>query len=153
MQQSVEIHTEQPVDFNYSHEVVAMLLEVNGELLMLHYADPFRPFWTAPGGKAEKGETPRQACLRELFEETGIDLDPTEKIIALETLYVQLPKVCYIYYPFFLRLESRPNVTLSKEHTAYVWVTPEEAIQSYPLIPGGEDSLRSFLKIRNGDQT
>lgn len=30
--------------------------------------------WTMPGGLVEKGETPVQAVMRELFEETGLGL-------------------------------------------------------------------------------
>ncbi|MGV6812930.1 MAG: NUDIX domain-containing protein [Brevirhabdus sp.] len=33
-------------------------------------------FWEIPGGKLEQGETPAQAALRELREETGIIADP-----------------------------------------------------------------------------
>lgn len=33
--------------------------------------------WGLPGGKVEKGETPRQAAIREMVEETGVSLDPT----------------------------------------------------------------------------
>lgn len=31
-----------------------------------------RPFWITPGGKIEPGEAPKEAVLRELYEETGI---------------------------------------------------------------------------------
>jgi len=30
--------------------------------------------WTTPGGGVEKGEDPKMAAMRELFEETGIDM-------------------------------------------------------------------------------
>jgi 8-oxo-dGTP diphosphatase len=32
----------------------------------------YKPTWTLPGGCAEEGESPLQACLRELEEETGL---------------------------------------------------------------------------------
>lgn len=43
-----------------------------GEALLLkaHY----KPYWSFPGGWVEDGQTPREAALRELYEETGIEL-------------------------------------------------------------------------------
>ena len=42
----------------------------NGEYLLLHYESGH---WDFPKGKIEEGETPEQAALRELKEETGIE--------------------------------------------------------------------------------
>jgi 8-oxo-dGTP diphosphatase len=36
---------------------------------------PFKGFWNAPGGKVELKESPTEACLREVFEETGLQLN------------------------------------------------------------------------------
>lgn len=33
--------------------------------------------WACPGGKAEKGETPKIAAVREVKEETNLDFEPT----------------------------------------------------------------------------
>lgn len=40
--------------------------------------------WQAPGGGIEAGETEEAAAHRELFEETGIVLQPTEELIAID---------------------------------------------------------------------
>jgi ADP-ribose pyrophosphatase YjhB (NUDIX family) len=62
-------------------------LETEGKLLMLQRnKEPFRGFWTAPGGKLEPGENPRQTIIREIREETGLTLiEPCLQMINSET--------------------------------------------------------------------
>jgi 8-oxo-dGTP pyrophosphatase MutT (NUDIX family) len=62
-------------------------LESDGKLLMLQRnKEPFQGFWTAPGGKLEPMENPRQTINREIWEETGLVLkDPKLKMINSET--------------------------------------------------------------------
>ena len=55
-------------------------------LLLQRYKEPFSGFWTAPGGKLEPGEDPRQAIVREIREETGLTLvNPRLQLITSET--------------------------------------------------------------------
>ena len=44
-----------------------------GKILLIHRSkEPYKDFWSLPGGKIEFGEHPEETAKRELFEETGI---------------------------------------------------------------------------------
>ena len=36
----------------------------------------YKSYWTFPGGIIDKGETPKEAALRETFEEVGVTINP-----------------------------------------------------------------------------
>lgn len=43
-------------------------------LMLRRRKEPFSMHWTAPGGKIEPGETPEEAIVREMYEETGLSV-------------------------------------------------------------------------------
>lgn len=50
------------------------LIVLDGSVLLSAWRSPSgEVFWTLPGGGIELGEGPEQACVREVFEETGHD--------------------------------------------------------------------------------
>ena len=51
-----------------------LLIDPDDRLLLLRTSlRPQRPLWITPGGGIEAGETPEEAAIRELREETGIE--------------------------------------------------------------------------------
>ncbi len=44
----------------------------NNAILMVQHVEPSRSYWTLPGGGLEAGETPAEAAVREVWEETGM---------------------------------------------------------------------------------
>jgi len=74
-----------------------------GRLLMLRRKkEPFANHWTAPGGKIVEGETPPQAIVREVFEETGLTIaNPTLKAVCSE-----VGEANYNWLLFLFRAES-----------------------------------------------
>ncbi len=48
------------------------------EILLVKRRD--MPVWVLPGGGIEHGETPEQACLREVLEETGFNVEILRKV-------------------------------------------------------------------------
>ena len=57
-----------------------LLLDAQERVLLFRGVDPDEPergtWWITPGGGLDPGETAAQGAARELFEETGLRLDP-----------------------------------------------------------------------------
>lgn len=50
----------------------AVIRNMQGEILLVK--PNYRDGWLLPGGSAEAGESPKDACRREVLEEVGLDL-------------------------------------------------------------------------------
>jgi len=55
--------------------VGVMLMNAAGHIFVGQRKDRFEEAWQMPQGGVEKGEAPREAALRELWEETGVTAD------------------------------------------------------------------------------
>ncbi|MFY9588388.1 MAG: NUDIX hydrolase [Actinomycetota bacterium] len=55
--------------------VGAIVVDKGALLLVKRDREPARGEWSLPGGRVEVGETLREALVREVREETGIDVD------------------------------------------------------------------------------
>lgn len=68
-----------------------LLLNEAEELLLFRFTpDDRAPFWCAPGGEAEEGETYEEAATRELHEETGIKADCGPEVTRVISDFVTL---------------------------------------------------------------
>ncbi len=112
---------------------VAILLREDGddyETLLVRRAevsgDPWSGDMAFPGGKKAQGDnTLRDTVMREVREETGIDLDLLTYIGGLPVMFSSLRPgkdvlpIVYLY-------EGRPEIKLNPELTSYRWVHLKE---------------------------
>jgi 8-oxo-dGTP diphosphatase len=76
------------------------IVERNDKLLLVkRKKDPFKGLLSFPGGKVDLGEKVEDAVKRDLWEETNLDIEPTDTIrfydiSLLVMLDRQLKKVC-----------------------------------------------------------
>lgn len=125
------IFREKPSDFNSTIQVVACYLWCRGRYVLLkrNQLKSYGGKWGLPAGKVEHGESPLDAILREVFEETGISLLISD-LEALSPLWVRHEGVDFEYYSFKVELIHNSKIAInSVEHEEYRWVTENESLQ------------------------
>lgn len=125
------MHRTRPKDFNPKFEVVSCFCEFNGKILLLQRL-PNKPegnTWGVPAGKKSADETVLDAILREVNEETGLNIPDIEVKYSHE-VYVRFAAYDFIYHMSSAAFHSQPDVKINvQEHSQFTWVTPEEALK------------------------
>ena len=66
--------------------VTGVVVEDNDRILVLNQDTDTGRSWSLPGGKVEEGETIRDALVREMREETGLDVEPGRLLYVCDHL-------------------------------------------------------------------
>lgn len=95
-------------------------------------------FWQSVTGSLESDELPYQTALREVFEETGVDIMQSNLTLVdchYSVEYEIFPQFLHRYAPgtrinkehwFYLPLPNEMAIALS-EHSAFCWLPAKEA--------------------------
>lgn len=104
-------------------------IDVRHEVLLLKRTQTLAGEWCQVAGSIEEGESAWQTALRELDEETGLWPDALYSADTCEQFY-EADRDCIIIAPVFVGfVDSAAKVTLNHEHSAYRWVSFDEAVE------------------------
>lgn len=127
-----------PGRFNYR---VGAIIIHNGKYLLMR--NPEAPYLYSVGGRVHYGETTQEAVVREVQEETGIDLDVERPLFFQEQIFdeeVSKEHVHEIAVYYLMKdsdrlehLECR-SVTERGASEELVWI-PEDELGKYYIVP------------------
>ncbi len=99
-----------------------------------------------PGGHVEFGEKWKDAVIREIKEETNLDIKDVKEIKVVEFInsdsYTKYKHIVSINCTAFLDGEDQTVKLDEREGTSYVWIRPEDAVKNKKV----EELTRGIIK-------
>lgn len=109
------------------HITVKGIVIYHGQILILKRTRPSTDglgYWELPGGGLEYKETPHEALIRELKEETNLDIKILKPVYTFTAIRPQYQTVGI----GFLCIPTNDHVKISKEHTEYKFVNSDDLL-------------------------
>jgi len=123
---------------------VGVLIKHGEEYLLIKRAfDPDKGLWTIPGGTVKVGEEIREAALREVQEETGLEVEIGELLDVIDKIvYDEAGRIRYHFVIVdFFAIPKEGIMRASSDVLEARWVRREE-FRRYPLT----ETFRLLLK-------
>jgi 8-oxo-dGTP diphosphatase len=118
--------------------LVSVAAVIEGEehkILLIWEGDlPYHKTWVVPGGYVKPDETVKQAIVREVREETGLEILPAELVGVYDDFLSEKDEPIHHVIVAYEATVIGGRILITKEATEYAWMSPEEALSS-PQIP------------------
>ncbi len=129
---------------------VGVFVKRNGKILVgLRKSALGRGTWALPGGRLEPGETPAQCGVREVLEETGLQVGPLRPLVFAHTVF-RRPDIHYITLLFSGDSGEGPPQLLEPEKCEeWRWVNADEVPEPVfaPLSEALEEIRRRGMRL------
>jgi len=122
---------------------VGGVLVQDGKVLLIRRGkEPLRGRWVVPGGTVEPGETLEEALVREMREETGLEVVPTALLTVVDAIHREDGQLVYHYVilDYLCRLLSG-EARAGSDAEALAWAGLEE-LESFDLPPKALEVVR-----------
>ena len=101
--------------------------------------------WETVHGRIEPGESPEQAAVREVREETGLDVRRLYNVIV-QPFYLHKLATVELAVVFAAFVQRADPITLGEEHMRYEWLSPDAALDRF-VWPRERQALRDVLQL------
>jgi mutator protein MutT len=115
-------------------------------LLVRRGKPPLLGRWSIPGGTVELGETLEQALVREMAEETGLEVEPGELLTVFDRIEHEGARVVFHYVILdFLCRRVSGEARAGSDALEVAWAGPEE-LGRYDLTPKALEVVREAFR-------
>jgi 8-oxo-dGTP diphosphatase len=121
-------------------------------ILVRNYkADRDVNYWGFPKGHLEEGETSKEAALREVKEETGVEAEITEKVDKIEYFFKWQGEKVFKVVTFFLMKYVAGEVQFQASELAEAdWFSPDDALKTISF-ENEKKLFQKALEILDGE--
>lgn len=134
--------------------ILAGIVAYRGKILVIQRSadeDVFPNLWEIPSGKREPFEKSQDSLVREVKEETGIEVKP---IVPVDVFEFKVEKEDEIrdatQISFLCKPVGEPKIKLSNEHQNFAWIKEDE-LGKYDLSKESKDViLKAFTLLKDG---
>ena len=112
------------------------------EILLLKFKSGQLSFWQPITGGIESDESPEIACIREIFEEAGLEIELTE-LLQIGHHTVVIDEDLTIFKTLFLVETKQKDIHISDEHIDFMWTE----VKNVPDILYWQSNQETFQKI------
>lgn len=130
-------------NINVKHNALAVIINNEGKILLLKRNGSDCSWgsnqWALVAGGIEEGETPEESCKREIFEETGLNINDFSKRFVIQRNPDSIEYVFACVYD-----GNEMDVELNNEHNNFGWFGAEE-LNYLDTVPNLSDYVNLTL--------
>jgi len=129
--------------------VGALIFNRDKILLIERGKEPMKGQWSLPGGALETGETLEQGIIREVREETGLEVKPLKVLEIFERITRDahgVPEYHYVLIDYICRITGG-SLRAADDASRVAWV-PRRLLSTYRLTTGTLPVIRKGFRVR-----